>query len=84
MFAGIHPICGHEVGRATDLVTLGSNYKCPQAAIVQSKLINYVNGLWAHSKNFGKLNLINKPLRIAFPNDRPQSIRPTWEAKEYM
>ncbi|CAH8637652.1 unnamed protein product [Heterobilharzia americana] len=45
---GIVPKWAHEVGRNTDLVTFGSDYECPRAAIISLMSMKSLRGLQSH------------------------------------
>ncbi|CAH8871781.1 unnamed protein product [Trichobilharzia szidati] len=78
---GIVPTWGHEVGRNTDRVTFGSNYECPRAAIISLMSMKSLKGLQSHVSRFETLAKLST--KIAFPNDRYASVRPTNKQDEF-
>ncbi|CAH8662171.1 unnamed protein product [Schistosoma bovis] len=78
---GIIPKWANEVGRNTDLVTFGSNYECPRAAIISLMSMKSLKGLKSHVSR-SELNT-TMSTKIAFPNDRLASIRPANKREEF-
>ncbi|KAK4474563.1 hypothetical protein MN116_001706 [Schistosoma mekongi] len=78
---GIVPKWAHEVGRNTDLVTFGSNYNCPRAAIISLMSMKSLKGLQSHVLR-SELNTTTFT-KVAFPNDRLASIRPMNKHDEF-
>ncbi|CAH8678630.1 unnamed protein product [Schistosoma rodhaini] len=78
---GIIPKWANEIGRNTDLVTFGSNYECPRAAIISLMSMKSLKGLKSHVSR-SELNT-TMSTKIAFPNDRLASIRPANKHEEF-
>ncbi|CAH8569283.1 unnamed protein product [Schistosoma turkestanicum] len=78
---GIVPKWANEIGRNTDLVTYGSDYQCPRAAIISLMSMKSLRGLKSHVSR-SELNT-TMSTKIAFPNDRLASIRPTNKHEEF-
>ncbi|CAH8660570.1 unnamed protein product [Heterobilharzia americana] len=78
---GIVPKWAHEVGRNTDLVTFGSDYECPRAAIISLMSMKSLRGLQSHVSRSEPLTKMST--KVTFPNDRYTSIRPTNKQEEF-